>query len=90
MRRIRHFLCSEAVELKLETKHSISRAEIESVGAGSPVFLRHHDLHIMLGQTESGRYLFVLLRYLGHGVARIITAHEMTRKERGTFQKLGG
>ena len=90
MLRIKSFLCSGAVESKLEAKHRVSRAEIESVGAGDPFFLRHKDLFIMLGRTDGGRYLFVLLRCLGRSTARIITAHEMTSRERGTFQGLVG
>lgn len=90
MLRIRHFLCSQAVELKLEKKHQVSRDEIESVSANDPVFLRYKDLYMMLGRMDSGRYLFILLRYLGQSMARIITAHEMSARERGTFEKFGG
>lgn len=90
MLRIKRFLSSEAVEHKLKVKHDITLDEIESVNKAEPIFLRYKDLYIMLGRTEFGRYLFVLLRYLGGGAARIVTAHEMTGREKRAFQRFGG
>ena len=40
------------------------------------------------GQTGAGRYLFVVLRMLGRGRARVITAREMTRRERKLYRRM--
>ncbi len=90
MLRIILFLVSPEVELKLEKKHWVSVAEIESVGRNDPIFVRDRDLYSMLGRTDDGRYLFVFVRYLGRNTARVITAHEMTDREKDAFRRLKG
>lgn len=90
MFRIERFICSEDVGLKLQAKHGIKIEEIESANGEGPIFLRRGDLYVMLGKTGAGRRLFVLLRYLGGNVARIITAHEMTDREKHVFRRMGG
>jgi hypothetical protein len=39
-------------------------------------------VHHVYGRTGAGRYLFVVLRILGRGRGRVVTARNMTRKER--------
>ncbi|MGH2459151.1 MAG: BrnT family toxin [Chloroflexota bacterium] len=40
-----------------------------------------------LGRTGSGRYLLVVLLYLGEGVAMPVTARDMTHGERSRFDE---
>lgn len=44
-------------------------------------------LYRYLGRTEAGRYLLVVLLYLGEGVAMPVTARDMTRGERSRFDE---
>lgn len=39
------------------------------------------------GQTDAGRYLFVILEDHGHGLFEVITAMEMTDRQRRYYQK---
>lgn len=39
------------------------------------------------GRTEAGRYLFVVLLYLGRGLAMPVTARDMTKTERRRFDE---
>ncbi len=39
------------------------------------------------GTTEFGRYLWVLFEHKGQGLARVITAREMSKKERRLYKK---
>ena len=45
------------------------------------------DLCASWGQTESGRYLLVIFRYLGHNRAWPITARDMDGNEKRFFRK---
>ena len=43
--------------------------------------------YYVTGQTEAGRYLFVVVRYVGRGRARVITARDMEKQERSRYDK---
>jgi hypothetical protein len=76
-------------------KHDVSQAEAEQVFFNDPLLvvedLKHsaaeHRLHA-LGKTESGRLLHVtfMLRQRGT-LIRVISARDMSRKERGYFDR---
>ena len=79
---------SEAVAEKLWSKHGVDVLEVEEVIAGEPLVLTgRDDLYYVLGRTESGRYLFVVLRGLGGGRWRVVTAREMTPAQRRRYQR---
>lgn len=75
--------------------HSILPEEVEEAVFGDPggLLLRvapaernpQETLYRYLGRTESGRYLLVVLLYLGEGIAMPVTAREMTPGERRRF-----
>ncbi|HVC34117.1 MAG TPA: hypothetical protein VNL16_11460 [Chloroflexota bacterium] len=44
-------------------------------------------LYRYFGRTEAGRYLLVVLMYLGEGLAMPVTARDMTRGERSRFDE---
>jgi len=43
---------------------------------------RGQNIYYVLGRTDSGRYLFVVLKMWRDGIGRIITARDMSDKER--------
>ena len=45
------------------------------------------DVYAAMGQTEVGRYLIVFFVYKTTGEALVISARDMTRKERRSYEK---
>jgi hypothetical protein len=77
---------------KLEHKHAVSVSEVESVFAEFPVFnriqrghVKGENLYRALGWTESGRYLTVFFIYKMTCEALVISARDMTEKERKQY-----
>lgn len=78
--------CSEAVIEKLWIKHAVELCEVNEVLQGEPYVRRAVDgLYYVLGQTDAGRYLFVVLRDLGGGAGRLVTARDATVAERRLY-----
>lgn len=68
--------------------HSISLEEVEEVFAAAPFFKRGRGgVYEAWGRTESGRYLPVIFRYLGHNQAWPITARDMDENEKRFLRK---
>ena len=74
---------------KLEAKHQISPEEVEEVLYNEPRIRRAQrgriqgeDLYYAYGQTDSGRYVFVVFVYKHTREALIVSARDMDRKER--------
>jgi hypothetical protein len=69
-------------------RHSIVPEEVEEVLASAPAFQRGRGgVYEAWGQTESGRYLLVIFRYLGHNRAWPITARDMDENEKRLLRK---
>jgi len=69
-------------------RHSIAPEEVEEVFASAPVFRRGRGgVYEAWGQTESGRFLLVIFRYLGHNRAWPITARDMDENEKRLCRK---
>ena len=71
-------------------KHGITPIEVEEVCFGDPLIgkgpgRKKKRLYYALGQTTTGRYLFVVLKPLGKGRARPITARDMTPAQRRRY-----
>jgi len=72
-------------------RHHVDPQEVEDVCFSTS----HHietgrgggGVYYVTGQTEAGRYLFVVVRYLGRGRAKVITAREMDDRERVRYKK---
>lgn len=78
---------------KLEWKHQVSQAEVESVIFGRPLFrkaqkghVRGEDVYAALGQTETGRYLTVFFIYKLSRKALILSARDMDDRERRQYE----
>ena len=66
--------------------HSVTPEEVEEVMSSAPVFKRGRGgVYESWGQTDSGRYLLVIFRYLGHNRAWPITARDMDENESKGF-----
>jgi len=79
---------------KLQWRHNVTTDEAEEVFNRSPRYrfietgdVEGEDLYAALGQTESGRYLVVYFVHKATGEALIVSAREMTKKERRTYGK---
>jgi uncharacterized DUF497 family protein len=92
--RIRHLIWLDEVVEKLERKHQVSVEEVTEVFVRRPRFLfkergrvEGEHLYNALGRTGSGRYLSVFFIYKKSGDALVITAREMTQKEKRFYAK---
>lgn len=72
------------------SRHNISYEEVEEICFNDDINPRiergREDRYYILGQTFSGRYIFVVIKYLGKGKARPITARDMNNSERKRFE----
>ena len=79
---------------KLSCKHHVSTDEVEEVFNGSPRYrfieygdIQGENLYAALGQTDAGRFLKVHFLHKRTGEALIITARDMSKKERKRYGK---
>lgn len=82
----------QAIEEKCAVKHGVYPEEVEDVlGGGRRVHFveRGHrlgeDIYVARGQTEAGRYLTVFFIRKLDGSAPIVSARDMTRRERQSY-----
>jgi uncharacterized DUF497 family protein len=70
-------------------KHRVRPYEAEQVVFSSDkfVFRSRESRHLILGQTETGRYLLVVVENLRKGACELVTARDMTKKERRRYLK---
>jgi len=71
-------------------KHNVSPREVEEVCFSSShvIFRAAGGRYIVLGQTDAGRYLKVVVHLQRRGPARVITALDMSKKERRRYREL--
>jgi uncharacterized DUF497 family protein len=79
---------------KIQWKHNVTTDEVEEVFNRSPRYrlietgdVEGENLYAALGQTESRRYLVVYFVRKATGEALIVSAREMTKKERRAYGK---
>ena len=69
-------------------RHGLGPHEVEGVCRGRHLILRgRHGCYAVYGRTGEGRLLFIVLRRFEGGVARVITARDMTINERRFYQR---
>ena len=75
------------------TSHEVMPEEVEEIcfNEYEPPFIRsgRENLHYVFGQTHSGRFLFIVVRFMRPGEIRIITAREMNGWEKKYFKNRG-
>jgi len=79
---------------KIESKHHVTRSEVEDIIASKPGIKRMRTGHFRgeyvyraLGQTEAGRYLTIFFIHKGMGKALILSARDMDEKERKSYAR---
>jgi len=83
---IKEFQWDERNERHIMERHNVTKSDAEEVFMGDPYFRIGRDgTRYVYGQTSAGRYLFIVYLYLGNGVARVITARDMTDGERKLY-----
>lgn len=87
--RIDLLLCSEETELHIWSRHRVTQAEAEEAAYRPGLVLRGRSpgVYEVMGRTEAGRYLTIIVRYHGKGVASIITARDMSWAGRRRYDK---
>jgi len=74
-------------------RHGIKPEEVEEVcfNENDVPFVRSgkENLHYVFGKTDSGRFLFVVVKSIRPGEVRLITARDMNAWEKSYFKKRG-
>lgn len=75
-------------------RHNVLTEEVEEVCFGQPLIMKSkqavkgvNPTYYALGQTEAGRYLFIMFIYFKQGRAIIVTARDMDQAERKYYQR---
>lgn len=71
-------------------RHRVAPNEAEQVIFSSSSRIRRgrgQKIYYILGQTEAGRFLFIVLKVWRGGVGRVVTARDMTDKERRWYKE---
>ena len=70
-------------------RHGVRDYEVEdAILFDRPVYLKgSDDRYYAYGVTEDGKHLFVVFTVIGNRTIRVITARDMTRKERAYYRK---
>ena len=86
MLRIERFQWDEQNEEHLLKQHGVTPEEAEEVFYTDPYFRRGREgSRYVYGQTEAGRYLFVVYLDFEGGTVRIISARDMTPREKRLY-----
>ena len=70
-------------------RHGVTPEEFNEVCQGRFLFRkgRGEKIYLIYGQTESNRYLFLVVKALGQGRYRPITARDMIKKEKRLYRR---
>ena len=81
------------IENKIYNKHKVIKDEVEEILCSKPYFRfienglrKNEDLYVAFGRTNSGRYLAIFFIYKLSREALVVTAREMTKRERRLIQ----
>ena len=85
---ISHFIWNEDI-IEHIIRHNVTPEEVEEVCFGRSIIFKSkqatkgiNPTYYALGQTDTGRYLFVVFIYFKRGRAMVITARDMDQSER--------
>ncbi len=68
-------------------RHGVNRDEVRAAVDDAPFMTRgRDDTYQLVGQTDAGRYLFVVLASRGVRVYYVVSAREATRSEQRTYR----
>lgn len=89
--KIHHFIWTEEL-IDHIAEHNVTPEEVEQVCFGQSLILRaqstgKNPVYYVLGQTNSGRYLFCVVIQFSDGNGFPVTARTMTQKEQQRFNQ---
>jgi hypothetical protein len=74
-------------------RHAVKPIEVEEVccNEDEAPFIRsgRENLHYVFGKTYSGRFLFVVVKFIRRGEVMVVTARDMNTWEKNYFRKRG-
>jgi len=71
-------------------RHGVEVDEVEQALSAKPLIRKgRFERYLAFAKTAAGRYLFVVVKNLGKGWARVISARDMTRAERRYYRRKG-
>ena len=92
--KIEGFIWLSDIVDKIVSKHKVTVSEVESLFDNKPIFskiekgrIKGEHLYRILDQTDSGRYLAAFFVYKKTREALIISARDMTDRERKYYGK---
>ena len=92
--KIAEIIWLENIVEKLERRHAVRREEVKEALANSKRFRfvekghrRGENVYSALAQTEAGRYLTIFFIYKIDKQALILSARDMTSRERRRYEK---
>lgn len=69
-------------------RHGVSPEEVEETLVGEPLLLRGpEDRYLAYGRTENDRWVFAVYVIRRRGRVRVLTARDMTVRERRLYQR---
>lgn len=69
-------------------KHSVTPQEAEEACYNQPIIRKTKDsLYLVYGQTDAGRYLFIVVNCKSKDIVYVITARAMTKNEQRYYQR---
>ena len=82
------FEWDEGNEPKIFRKHKVARHEVEEVFFNAPLVRKAaQKRYLAFGQTDNGRYLFVVFVRKPKGLIRPISARDMDSSERTSYRR---
>ncbi len=94
MKDIRDIIWVDVFVDKIWQKHHVKTEEVEEVLNSSPKIrciergdVKGEDMYTAMGETENGRYLMVFFILKQNGCALVVSARDMTRRERKLYGK---
>lgn len=92
--RIEEVVWLDAIVEKLAVKHRVAPYEVETVLLSRPKIRfakkgdrKGEDLYLALGRTNTGRYLTVVFIYKLSAQALVLSARDMDKKERKSYDR---
>ena len=85
-----HDLVWDASNVEHISRHNVSPDEVEQAVFGPSCHIRRgkgEGIYYAFGLAEGGRHLFIVMRDLPGGVGRVISARDMSHKERKLYRQ---
>ena len=74
-------------------RHAVNPGEVEEAcfNEDEAPYIRsgRDELHYVFGRTYSGRFLFVVVKFIRRGEVKVVTARDMNAWEKRYFRKRG-